>query len=70
MSLEHSNVQSRGATVLSEESAGVYAALFNKINLSPVSELANNCAATLRRFSTMLRCLLFFVGVVGSSTAC
>lgn len=40
MSLEHSNVQSRGATVLSEESAGVYAALFNKINLSPVSELA------------------------------
>lgn len=40
MSLEHSNVQARGATVLSEESAGVYAALFNKINLSPVAELA------------------------------
>ncbi|WP_448125988.1 type VI secretion system contractile sheath large subunit [Pseudomonas veronii] len=39
MSLEHSNVQARGATVLSEESAGVYAALFNKINLSPVAEL-------------------------------
>ncbi|NWD57299.1 hypothetical protein HX878_21475 [Pseudomonas veronii] len=39
MSLEHSNVQARGTTVLSEESAGVYAALFNKINLSPVAEL-------------------------------
>src|SRR5450830_416794 len=40
MSLEDSSVQSRGATVLSEEASGVYAALFNKINLSPVSELA------------------------------
>ncbi|MGY2364409.1 type VI secretion system contractile sheath large subunit [Pseudomonas azotoformans] len=39
MSLEHSNVQSRDATVLSEDSGGVYNTLFNKINLSPVTEL-------------------------------
>lgn len=39
MSVESSNVQSRGATVLSEDSGGVYSALFNKINLSPVTEL-------------------------------
>lgn len=39
MSLEHSNVQSRDATVLSEDSGGVYSTLFNKINLSPVTEL-------------------------------
>lgn len=38
MSLENSNVQSRGATVLSEKS--VYAGLFGKINLNPVESLA------------------------------
>ena len=41
MSIESSNVQSRGATVLSEESKGVYGALFGKINLSPVSTLSS-----------------------------
>ncbi|WP_434610934.1 type VI secretion system contractile sheath large subunit [Pseudomonas sp. R1-7] len=40
MSLESSNVQSRGATVLAEDK-GVYAALFSKINLSPVAELGS-----------------------------
>ncbi|MBV7477379.1 type VI secretion system contractile sheath large subunit [Pseudomonas sp. PDM31] len=39
MSTEQSNVQSRGATVLSEENQGVYGALFGKINLSPVKVL-------------------------------
>ncbi len=39
MPAENSNVQSRGATVLPEENNGVYATLFNKINLSPVAEL-------------------------------
>lgn len=39
MSVENSSVQSRGATVLSEASAGVYGDLFNKINLSPVTTL-------------------------------
>ena len=37
MSLENSNVQSRGATLLSEKS--VYAGLFGKINLNPVESL-------------------------------
>lgn len=37
MSLENSNVQSRGATVLSEKS--VYAGLFGKINLNPIESL-------------------------------
>jgi type VI secretion system protein ImpC len=40
MSTEHVNVQSRGATVLAKENS-VYAALFNKINLSPVAELGS-----------------------------
>lgn len=40
MSVESSNVQSRGATVLPGENNGVYSVLFSKINLSPVSELA------------------------------
>ncbi|MGF6092910.1 type VI secretion system contractile sheath large subunit [Pseudomonas sp. 18173] len=40
MSLESSNVQSRGATVLPEENASVYGALFGKINLSPVAKLS------------------------------
>jgi type VI secretion system protein ImpC len=40
MSIESSNVQSRGATVLSEEK-GVYAALFSRINLNPVDELGD-----------------------------
>jgi len=40
MSTEISNVHSRGATVLSE-SNGVYAALFNKINLNPIAELGD-----------------------------
>lgn len=40
MSTGSSNVQSRGATVLSEEPHGVYGTLFSKINLSPVAELA------------------------------
>ena len=40
MSVEHSSAQSRGNTVLSEESQGIYSALFSKINLSPVEELA------------------------------
>lgn len=39
MSVESSNVQSRGATVLPEESKGVYSALFGKINLNPVESL-------------------------------
>ncbi|SEM44121.1 type VI secretion system protein ImpC [Pseudomonas sp. ok272] len=39
MSVESSNVQSRGATVLSEENSGVYGTLFSKINLVPVSAL-------------------------------
>jgi len=39
MNTESSNVQSRGATVLSEESKGVYSALFGKINLSPITTL-------------------------------
>lgn len=39
MSVESSNVQSRGATVLSGESQGVYGALFNKINLNPIAQL-------------------------------
>jgi len=41
MSLENSNAQSRGAEVLSEESASVYGALFGKINLSPVETLVD-----------------------------
>ena len=40
MSVEHSSAQSRGDTVLSEESQGIYSALFSKINLNPVEELA------------------------------
>ncbi|QJC80054.1 type VI secretion system contractile sheath large subunit [Pseudomonas umsongensis] len=40
MSIESSNVQSRDATVLSEE-RGVYGALFGKINLSPVETLSS-----------------------------
>ncbi|MCJ8207125.1 type VI secretion system contractile sheath large subunit [Pseudomonas sp. RGM2987] len=40
MPIESSSVQSRGATVLSEDS-GVYAALFSRINLSPITELAD-----------------------------
>ncbi|WCM53939.1 type VI secretion system lipoprotein TssJ [Pseudomonas sp. WJP1] len=40
MSIESSNVQSRGATVLSEEK-GVYGALFGKINLSPIKTLSS-----------------------------
>ncbi|MGN8278497.1 type VI secretion system contractile sheath large subunit [Pseudomonas sp. SMN5] len=40
MTLESSNVQSRGATVLSENSS-VYAALFSRINLNPVAELGD-----------------------------
>jgi len=39
MSVESSNVQPRGATVLSGESQGVYGALFNKINLNPIAKL-------------------------------
>ncbi len=39
MSVESSNVHSRGATVLSEEGQGVYGALFGKINLTPVETL-------------------------------
>lgn len=39
MPAENSSVQSHGATVLSEHNNGVYATLFNKINLSPVTEL-------------------------------
>ncbi|MCX2901041.1 type VI secretion system contractile sheath large subunit [Pseudomonas mandelii] len=41
MSTESSNVQSRGTTVLSEESSSVYGALFGKINLSPVAKLVD-----------------------------
>ncbi|MHC8314054.1 type VI secretion system contractile sheath large subunit [Pseudomonas sp. LB3P31] len=41
MSTESSNVQSRGATVLSEEGTSVYGALFGKINLSPVAKLVD-----------------------------
>jgi type VI secretion system protein ImpC len=40
MSIESSNVQSRGATVLSEEK-GVYAALFSRINLNPIGALGD-----------------------------
>ncbi|MEE9101639.1 type VI secretion system baseplate subunit TssF [Pseudomonas nitroreducens] len=39
MSVEHTSASTRGAAVLSEENQGVYAALFSKINLSPISEL-------------------------------
>jgi type VI secretion system protein ImpC len=39
MSIEQSHAHSRGTTVLSEESNGVYGALFSKINLSPVKVL-------------------------------
>lgn len=39
MPAENSSVQSHGATVMSEHNNGVYATLFNKINLSPVTEL-------------------------------
>jgi type VI secretion system protein ImpC len=39
MSVESSNVQSRGAAVLAEESKGVYGALFSKINLTPITSL-------------------------------
>jgi type VI secretion system protein ImpC len=41
MSIESSNAQSRGATVLSEGNKGVYGALFGKINLSPVDSLSS-----------------------------
>jgi len=41
MSLEQSGAQSRGTTLLPEESQGVYGALFNKINLSPVKVLGD-----------------------------
>lgn len=40
MSIESSNVQSRGTTVLSEEK-GVYGALFGKINLNPIETLSS-----------------------------
>lgn len=39
MSVEQSSTVSRGATTLAESNQGVYAALFDKINLSPVAEL-------------------------------
>ncbi|MFK0088040.1 type VI secretion system contractile sheath large subunit [Pseudomonas sp. NPDC090755] len=39
MSVEQSSTVSRGAEVLPESNQGVYAALFDKINLSPVAEL-------------------------------
>jgi len=41
MSSKHSSAVSGGGTVLSEESTGVYSALFSKINLSPVSTLGD-----------------------------
>jgi type VI secretion system protein ImpC len=41
MSSKHSSAVSGGGTVLSEESTGVYNALFSKINLSPVSTLGD-----------------------------
>lgn len=41
MSLEQSGAQSRGTTLLPEENQGVYGALFNKINLSPVKSLGD-----------------------------
>lgn len=41
MSVENANVQSRDVTVLSEDHQGIYGALFEKINLSPVSELGD-----------------------------
>lgn len=40
MSLEKANAQSRDGAVLTEETQGVYSALFSKINLSPVAELS------------------------------
>jgi len=39
MPVEHPHAQSRGAHVLTEESRGVYGALFSKINLNPVAQL-------------------------------
>lgn len=39
MPVEHPHAQSRDAHVLTEESRGIYGALFSKINLSPVAEL-------------------------------
>ena len=39
MSVEHTSAAPRGATSF-DESQGVYAALFSKINLSPISELS------------------------------
>ncbi|MDI2590479.1 type VI secretion system contractile sheath large subunit [Pseudomonas sp. 681] len=41
MSVENSSVQMRDATVLSEDRDSVYGALFNKINLNPVTELGS-----------------------------
>jgi hypothetical protein len=41
MSSKHSSAVSGGGTVLSEESTGVYSALFSKINLSPVPTLGD-----------------------------
>ena len=41
MSVEHSSAQTRGAEVLSENSAGVYGALFEKINLDPIAQLGD-----------------------------
>ncbi|CAK9889242.1 MULTISPECIES: type VI secretion system contractile sheath large subunit [Pseudomonas] len=41
MSVEQSSAQSRGAAVLSENSHGVYSALFDKINLSPIAQLGD-----------------------------
>ncbi|MEN5032629.1 type VI secretion system contractile sheath large subunit [Pseudomonas sp. Ps21-P2] len=41
MSSKHSSAVSGGGTVLSEESTGVYNALFSKINLNPVSALGD-----------------------------
>lgn len=39
MSVEHTSTAPRGAAAF-EENQGVYAALFSKINLSPISELS------------------------------
>lgn len=41
MSAEGTTAKAHGATVLANEGQGVYAALFDKINLSPVSALAD-----------------------------
>ena len=68
MSVESSNVQSRDAVVLPEESHGVYSSLFSKINLSPVSELGDidmfQCTEALSEASADERVNAAFAGAL------